>query len=261
MFDDKEDLSLRAPHETLEEAQKDAGVQGTIVDHEPELAAVRQARNHALREARSRTSDDRRLASRREAAAIVGLVRKPGLIGPLDLGFLGLCPLGERWIARLQPLFDVGLAPLGCPLHRALCREAPALQIDADRLPRQPNARLALDQLGHSLARPQRERELQLIGTFVGDATADARGVPVLQRQLLAGAATALASVERPVAAFITRLHPFADEAPVDTDRSGRFLPGLAAIDQRYRAPSKFGLYRRFQLAEIPIPRHAEEVA
>ena len=87
IVDDKEDLSLRAPHETLEEAQKDAGVQGTIVDRQPELAAVRQARNHALREARSRTSDDRRLASRREAAAIVGLVRKPGLIGPLDLGF------------------------------------------------------------------------------------------------------------------------------------------------------------------------------
>ena len=48
IVDDKEDLLLRAPHETLEEAQEYAGVQGAIVDHEPELAAVRQARNHAL---------------------------------------------------------------------------------------------------------------------------------------------------------------------------------------------------------------------
>src|SRR5260370_30503226 len=123
IVDDKEDLLLRAPRETLKEAQEDAAVQGAIVDEEPELAAVRQARDHALGEARSRTSDDRRLAPRREAAAIVGLVRKPGLIGPLDLGFLGLCPLGERWIVRLEPLPDLGLAPLDGSLHWPLRRE------------------------------------------------------------------------------------------------------------------------------------------
>ena len=114
---------------------------------------------------------------------------------------------------------------------------------------------------GTLLEKTRTPGELQLIGTFVGDETADARGVPVLQRQLLAGAATALASVERPVAPFIARLHPFANEASVDTNRSGRFLPGLATIDQRYRTSSKLGLYRRFQLAEISIPHHAEEVA
>jgi hypothetical protein len=189
------------------------------------------------------------------------LVRKPGLIGPLDLGFLGLCAFGERWIVRLEPLFDVGLAPLGCPFHRPLCREAPALQIDADRLPRQPNARLALDQLGDSFSRPQRKRQLQLIGTFVSDEAANARSVIVLQRQLLAGSATALASLERPVSTFITRLHPFANEAPVDTNRSGRLLPALAGIDQPHRAPPELSLHRRFQLSEIPVPRHAEEVA
>jgi hypothetical protein len=79
---------------------------------------------YQLREALGPSSDDRRLALRCKASTVVGLVRKTGLVTPVDLRLSRFCPLSDRRIAALEPGLNLRFAAFGGAAHRMLRAKA-----------------------------------------------------------------------------------------------------------------------------------------
>ena len=85
----------------------------------------------------------------------------------MDLGALALGPGGDRRILVIEPALDLLRQLFVCPLERLLRREAPALQIVADRAHRHPKAIPLLNEHTDRRARPQGKRHPQLIRGLV----------------------------------------------------------------------------------------------
>src|SRR6185503_13001718 len=107
---------------------------------------------------------------------------------PLDFTAVRLGFAGNRRVGALQPCANRLILSLGGSPRWPLGRETPGPQIAADHWQGQPNPGLARDQRPHRLARPQRKRQTELIGTAAGDQVAQPLFLRRAQRFLLAGA-------------------------------------------------------------------------
>jgi hypothetical protein len=126
IVDDHEQLACRFADQAAQEIEKDRRLEGTLIDHEAQLALIGQARNHRLRKALARSPDDRGVSSGGKAAAVIGPTGQAGLVGPLDVTALRLGLASDRRIGVHQPRPDRFVLPLGGPAHRPLGGEAPA---------------------------------------------------------------------------------------------------------------------------------------
>src|SRR4051794_30611851 len=153
-----------------------------------QLALIGQAGNHRLRKALARSPDDRGLPSGGKAAAVIGPTGQAGLVGPLDFTAVRPGFAGNRRVGVLQPCPDRLILSLGGSPRWPLGSETPGPQIAADHRQGQPDPSLACDQRPHRLARPQRKRQTELIGTPPGDQDAQPVLLHRTQRFLLARA-------------------------------------------------------------------------
>src|SRR4051812_49624221 len=108
------------------------------------------------------------------------------LVAPLVSAALLLVLGGIRGVGPPQPYPSRPLPPLGGSPHWPLGGETPGPQIAADHRQGQPDPGLACDQRPHRLARPQRKRQTELIGTPPGDQAAKPFFLRRAQRLLLA---------------------------------------------------------------------------
>ena len=169
IVDDDEQLARGLADQAAQEIEKDRRLDGALIDHETQLALIGQAGNHRLRKALARSPDDRGVPSGGKAAAVIGPTGQAGLVGPLDFTAVRLGFAGNRRVGVLQPCANRLILSLGGSPRWPLGSETPGPQIAADHRQSQPDPSFACDQRPHRLARPQRKRQTELIGTAAGD--------------------------------------------------------------------------------------------
>src|SRR5690606_20941754 len=96
------------------------------------------------------------------------ITAQAGLVAPLDRGPLRLRTGLDRRELLFKPSAYCVRVLLVCPLQWLLRRVAPALEVVAHRAHRKLALIAALDHLPYCLPGPQRVRQLQLVGRFVG---------------------------------------------------------------------------------------------
>src|SRR6202049_422929 len=162
-IDDQENRACGAGDEALEKFNKDSGIDtALLLDHEPHLASRGNRRDEAHAMACAGGFDDWRFAlltptpPRVMIRAHVGGIAKENLrVFPLRKGF-------DLRVFLLEPLLDQGIVALLRAVQRLLASDAELRQQSTNRIGAQRDAKLIQDQLGDHVARPQRERKLQL---------------------------------------------------------------------------------------------------
>src|SRR3984893_2259935 len=162
-IDDQENRACGTGDEALEKFNEDSGIDtALLLDHEPHLASRGDRRDEAHTMARAGGFDDRRFALLAPTTPGVMIRAHVGSIAKENLRFF---PLRKRFDLRvflLEPLLDQGLVALLRAVQRLLASDAELRQQSTNRIGAQRDAQLIQDQLGDHVARPQRERKLQL---------------------------------------------------------------------------------------------------
>ena len=113
-----------------------------------------------------------------------------------------------------------------------------------------------LDQARHGRARPEIERQLQLIGHPAHDQGANAAG-PLRAQTAFARSATPALELERAQAAIAVELHPFAHGPRARAKRVRGFGLCHAAADRLHHLAAQQVLRRGVQLSRINGLAHA----
>ena len=170
----------------------------------------------------------------------------------MRLGFAG-----NRRVGVLQPCANRLILSLGGSPRWPLGSETPGPQIAADHRQGQPDPSFACDQRPHRLARPQRKRQTELIGTAAGDEVAQPLFLRRAQRFLLARTTTPPPARQDRLAALCRHFDPLTDKSAVHPHRCGRFNPRLTRSDHRHRDTAQLRLRRWGQRAKISFDHHA----
>jgi hypothetical protein len=135
-IDNLEDLALRVvePDEALEGVDGALGVKRTVDEAEAYEALSGSGRDHLSRCVPARRHAKLGRHPRRCVASDpMPFLANFVLVALVDFGVLDFGARLDRRVLGLQPLPDLGRALLQRPLHRTLRREAPALQVKANR--------------------------------------------------------------------------------------------------------------------------------
>src|SRR4030065_1538602 len=93
------------PRQTLQEADEDRHSESLAKDHEAQVAAVADGRDHVAAESLARTGYHRRGAAAAIAGAGLMVAAQPDLVAPQDFGLFGLGAAGHgRGILFSPPL-------------------------------------------------------------------------------------------------------------------------------------------------------------
>src|SRR6266700_4615923 len=160
-IDNQENRACGAGDEALEKFNEHSGIDtALLLDHEPHLASRGDRRNEAHAMACAGGFDDRRFALLAPTAPRVMIRAHVGSIAKEDLRFFPLRKGLDPWIFLVEPLLYQSLVALLRTIQRLLAGDAELRQQPANRIGAQHDAELVLDQLGHHVARPQRELKL-----------------------------------------------------------------------------------------------------
>src|ERR1700691_1930475 len=162
-IDDQENRACGAADEALEKFNEDSSIDtALLLDHEPHLASRGDRRDQAHAMASTSGFYDRRFALLAPTTPCVMIRAHVGGIAKEDLRFFPLRKGFDLRVFLLEPLLDQGLVALLRAVQRLLASDAELGQQSTNRIGAQRDAKLIQDQLGHHVARPQRERKLQL---------------------------------------------------------------------------------------------------
>ena len=170
------------PNQTPEKIQEDFSAEPPLENHEINLTAVGNRRNHATTKALSRPKNHRGFAPT-TIRPPTGMIRShPHLVSPINLGFFPFGRLPNLRIVYLQPSPNLFLVLLKRTADRFLWREAPLGQIPPHRPNGKPNPKPLGHQGANSLPRPQEKGKLQLIRATILDRPHNLSCLPRFQR-------------------------------------------------------------------------------
>jgi len=169
-------LRAALAHKPSKKPQKDLRGETLPEDHEAHVAAVGDCRDQIAAEPLARGRNDRRqaLPAIRGARLMVG--PHPHLVAPVDFGPLRLCLTPNRRVGLRQSARHGRRVPLVRPPDGLLRREPPTPQIPPHRPDGYVDIKAFRNQVSHRFARPQHERQLELLGTTIGDQTLEILG-------------------------------------------------------------------------------------
>lgn len=242
--DQKRLTALGITNQASQEANQHLGGQGFPIQHKAQLAPVGHGRNHVGGETTAAGQVYRRLADRGVAAARMVVTAHAGFVAPLDLGVLGLGPLGDAGVLVVQPALDHFRLLLVGPLQWTLWGIAPALEVLANRAHLHEKTAALADQFPYGIPRPQRKTKLELIGQLVGHQGSNQHFLAVAQTAAFPLAYTTLAAADgSPFALALGDLSPVGNLAGMNANRFANSLVGVTLLTHAQGRSTFFALF------------------
>src|SRR5579863_5709748 len=218
---DQIDPAVELLEQPLHELHKDGRFELALEYHEGQGSLVGNRGDHVAAKAAPGGPNHGGFPYRSIAGTRDMVAAQSHLITPIDYSLLPLGLPGNRRIFPLQPARDGRIVSLiGAP-HRLLRTEAPGLKVAPHGDQRDLDPVFPRNQAGHRRARPQIERQFQLIGHLAHDQRADVLGALCAQTSLPRTPSPAL-ELKRPQTAFPVKSHPFAHRPQARSERARR---------------------------------------
>ena len=151
----------------------------------------------------------------------------------------------------LQPRRDLLRIALRRPRQRFLRGKTPPLQIKLHRRQAEALAEFLVDQLPHRLRRPQRERQLHLVGAFVRNPALHAPRFHLRQYKLITNTPPALSFLDAGRTVAPECPTPTADRPAMYSDSQCCFHVCRAVLDKKHSTLAKSFLRPLIQFARI----------
>ncbi len=174
---DEEEAPAGVAEEAPEEPEVDPLREGLPEHHEGQLPPIGEGGEDVAAEPLPGPGDDRGVALPAVGAPGLVIGAQPHLIPPVDRGSALFRQAPDGGVLRGKPPADRRGVLLEGPAAGLLGREAPPLQVPADRPDRELEATLLPDELLHRLAGPEGEGQAQLVGTAAHDQADDQGGL------------------------------------------------------------------------------------
>ena len=163
-------------------------------------------------------SADQGFSFRSIAAPDLILTTDASLISPMNLASFGLGSLGQSWILFVDPLFDLLSATLISSAHGLLGGEPPPLEIMPNCPDRHVRAIGLFNELTNCFTRPEGERELQLVRSFLDKDFTNALLLELIESLTASFRSSCLADFESFNSTFLSLRNPFPNLVASDSN-------------------------------------------